>query len=173
MLLRKAWTMGLLLVFQDALLPRFVTVKGDASPGPEGPNVHTFSFSWAHLFGYVVWNGLSLVVALPLDCIITRLVTQRDTQSYAQIDAEDTLDASDARDAENAPGGAPDDDRRESASHAPAAALVRLRPSGRPYTGVWDCLTTMLAEEGPTSLTRGAGIALAALLLEHAAPPGQ
>ncbi|WFC95620.1 hypothetical protein MBRA1_002271 [Malassezia brasiliensis] len=171
-LLRKVWTMGLFLVFPSVLFPRFVAVNGDATPGPEGSNVHTLSFSWAHLLGYVVWNGLSLVVALPLDCIITRLATQRDTQSYAQIDAEDTLNTPVARDAENAPDGAPDD-QGEGASHAPPAVLVHLRPSGRPYTTMWDCLTTMLAEEGPTSLTRGAGVALAALLLEHAAAPGQ
>ena len=173
MLLRKVWATGLLLLFQDALLPRFVAIKGDATPGPDGPNVHTISFSWVHLLGYVVWNVLSLVVALPLDCIITRLITQRDTQAYAPIDAEDQRVAEDAEVAEDAPSAARADDGRSEAPRAAPAALVRLRPSGRPYVGAWDCFVTMLAEEGAASLTRGAGVALVALLLEHAAPPGQ
>lgn len=173
MLLRKVWATGLLLLFQDALLPRFVAVKGDATPGPDGPNVHTISFSWVHLLGYVVWNVLSLVVALPLDCIITRLITQRDTQAYAPIDAEDQRVAEDAEVAEDTPSAARADDGRSEAPRAAPAALVRLRPSGRPYVGAWDCFVTMLAEEGAASLTRGAGVALVALLLEHAAPPGQ
>ena len=119
MLLRKVWATGLLLLFQDALLPRFVAIKGDATPGPDGPNVHTISFSWVHLLGYVVWNVLSLVVALPLDCIITRLITQRDTQAYAPIDAEDQRVAEDA---EGVQGGAAEvhqDEGRKVLEHLP------------------------------------------------------
>lgn len=167
LLVRKAGTTLLMLAFQQVLFPRVAAAQDDGTPGGEGPNEHTFSFSAAHLAIYLVWNTLALAITLPLDCAITRLATQRDYE-------EDRADYGVAHAYTDAPEGrpAPVDAPRAERGDA-RAPLVSLRTGRRPYTGLRDCFATMAAEEGPASLTRGAGLAFLALLLVNVGAPAR
>lgn len=172
LLLRKVGATGLTLLFQWMLFPHATSVQSDDTPSSDGPNVHTTSFSVVHLLGYVFWNLLVLAWTLPLDCMITRLATQMIDADYTLVHTEDGP-------------GMPEPARQTSRvqeSPAPAAprgsqdtALpppwVMLHPPSQPYSSLFDCCTTMLAEEGPESLTRGAGVALISLLLQNSGAP--
>ncbi|WFD44940.1 hypothetical protein MPSI1_003614 [Malassezia psittaci] len=173
---RKLIVTLLFLFFERTFFPGPITLQDSDAPGSEGPNVETFTFSWRRLVLYFVWNCVSLAFALPLDCITTRLAIQNSPGNYLQLDDAQDPNASETERQQ----ASTEDDRSSIQSTAQATPTERSRseqslldPPRKTYTGLLNCFLCMLQEEGPSSLTRGAGITLVTLLVQTAGAPAR
>lgn len=139
-------------------------------------------YSAMGLAAFLVWNIVTLAIVIPLQCATIRLSTQRPREYQppsAPNPASHQADVplrSDEEENEQAPLGAWQ--AHASSRAAPTGGeqeepVVVLRPcasseieadagSGtvRPYTGLADCLQTMVVEEGLESIYRGWGVSV-------------
>lgn len=141
-------------------------------------------YSAMGIAAFLVWNVVTLAIVIPLQCATIRLSTQR-PQEYqppsalnpVSHQANVPLQSEQEEEDEQAPLG---EWRAHASTRAPPTAeveqeepVVVLRPCAsseieadagngtvRPYTGLVDCLQTMVAEEGLESIYRGWGISV-------------
>lgn len=155
------------------------------STSPTGPSASVSAFSIA---AFLVFNVIIFAVSVPLQCAAIRLSTQRPSEAPSAADVRASINPA-SHQASVSTADAPLDEGEEdtplgawqahAGSRLPSEPsenpepVVILRPCAasaieadagngtvRPYAGLWDCLHTMVQEEGIESIYRGWGVSV-------------